>query len=466
MKRFLATGVLLGTVAATACDGLGDAMTAHTDVLARVGGIELSVDEAAGILAQNPRLPVEPDLVEALANLWVDYVRLAEIAGKDSTLSSLDVSPIVDPILEQEVFRQLSEKAIQADTAITDEELRAIYEAEQPGLQIRARHILLQVAPDATPAQRNQVLAQANELRARAAAGENFAELAKEYSQDPGSAENGGDLGFFGRGQMVAPFEAAAFALEVGEVSDVVETPFGFHIIKLEERKLAPFAEIRDQFRAAVVNQRLAEASSRYVEQVTGPRNVTVQDGAAAVARDLARKPTTRLSGRAASRTLVSYEGGKLTAAEYLDAVRNRVTAGDRAALAALGDQDMESVLVGLAHNEIVLEEAERQGIVITPARRDSVETAVRVQIASLVTLVGLDNITPHEGETQAQAIERRVTGYLEAIVRGETQPLPLSSLSFSLREGANAEVFTRAIPRVIETVRNNRRAPATSGQQ
>src|SRR5690606_1261568 len=123
-------------------------------------------------------------------------------------------------------FRQLSEKAIQADTAITDEELRAIYEAEQPGLEIRARHILLQVAPDATPAQRNQVLAQANELRARAAAGENFAELAREYSQDPGSAENGGDLGFFGRGQMVAPFEAAAFALDVGEVSNVVETPF------------------------------------------------------------------------------------------------------------------------------------------------------------------------------------------------------------------------------------------------
>src|SRR5690606_5087092 len=141
-----------------------------------------SVDEAAGMMAQNPRLPAEPDVVDILANLWVDYVRLAEIASEDSMLSSLDVSPIVEPMLEQDIFRQLSEKAIQADTAITDEELRAIYEAEQPGLEIRARHILLQVAPDATPAQRNQVLAQANELRARAAAGENFAELAREYS--------------------------------------------------------------------------------------------------------------------------------------------------------------------------------------------------------------------------------------------------------------------------------------------
>lgn len=465
MKRLLATGVLLGTVAFTACDGLGEAMTAHTDVLARVGGIELSVDEAAGMMAQNPRLPAEPDVVDILANLWVDYVRLAEIASEDSMLSSLDVSPIVEPMLEQDIFRQLSEKAIQADTAITDEELRAIYEAEQPGLEIRARHILLQVAPDATPAQRNQVLAQANELRARAAAGENFAELAREYSQDPGSAENGGDLGFFGRGQMVAPFEAAAFALDVGEVSNVVETPFGFHIIKLEERKLPPFGEIRDEFRAAVVNQRLAEASSNYIDRLTAPRNVTVQDGAAAVARDLARKPATRLSGRAASRTLVTYEGGKLTANEYLDMIRSRVSPGDRAALASLGDQDLEQVLVSLAHNEIILDEAKRQGIEISPEQRDSVETAVRTQIAQLTSMAGLDNITPQDDETQAQAIERRVTGYLEAVVRGEAQALPLGSLSFSLREGTDAEVFTRAIPRVIEMVQRNRPIPGMPGQ-
>ena len=77
----------------------------------------------------------------------------------------------------------------------------------------------------------------AEDLLRRVHAGEDFAELAKEYSEDPGSRAQGGDLGWFGRGQMVKPFEDAAFALKEGEVSGVVESPFGFHIIKVEERR-------------------------------------------------------------------------------------------------------------------------------------------------------------------------------------------------------------------------------------
>src|SRR5262249_61240498 len=85
---------------------------------------------------------------------------------------------------------------------------------------------------------RAEARTKAEDVLAKVKAGSDFAELAKKESQDPGSASKGGDLGLFARGRMVPAFEAAAFALEPGGVSDIVETPFGFHIIKVDEKVL------------------------------------------------------------------------------------------------------------------------------------------------------------------------------------------------------------------------------------
>src|SRR5690606_17892089 len=132
--------------------------------------------------------------------------------------------PLLRPVFEQEVVWQLREQVIQVDSVIPEDELRAAYEEQQPGVRVRARHILLRVPPDGGAQARDSVMALIQSLRERANAGEDFAALAREYSQD-GSAQQGGDLGFGGRGSWVAPFEEAAFALQPGQVSDVVETP-------------------------------------------------------------------------------------------------------------------------------------------------------------------------------------------------------------------------------------------------
>ena len=125
---------------------------------------------------------------------------------------------------------------------IPEKESRAFYTEntqffERPE-QIKASHILVRVDPDAEEAKRQAAQTKIGEVQAKLGKGEDFATLAKEYSEGP-SAPKGGDLGFFGRGQMVPAFEEAAFALKTGEISEVVQTPFGYHLIKLVERKAA-----------------------------------------------------------------------------------------------------------------------------------------------------------------------------------------------------------------------------------
>lgn len=459
-KRFIALGALATIMATTACDGLGQAMSAHKDVVARAAGLELSVDQTAELIAQNGRLTPEPEVVDAVANLWVDYVLLAHAADTDPTLGSVDVRPLVDPIIEQQIFIRYNEQVIKPDTSMTDEELLQIYQREQPGTEIRARHILLRVAPDATPAQRDSILAAARDLRAQAVAGANFAKLAEEHSQDPGSARQGGDLGFFSRGQMVAPFDEAAFALGIGEISDVVETPFGYHIIKLEERKGPTLAEIKDTFREQARANKAMRATQDYIKRLTDSLEIKVQEGAYAIARDLAAKPNTNLSGRAGSRVLVEYKGGSFTANEYLSFIRARTNPSTRMQLAAAGDNDLENVLTAMTQNEVLIASALKEGITVPQSERDSLETGIRTQLAQALEETGLAKGEPKEGESEKQALERRVNEFLGAIIRGEQELLELGPISFALRAGRAGEIYERSFPEVVRKLQERQKAP------
>jgi len=126
--------------------------------------------------------------------------------------------------------------------------------------QVRASHILVRVEQNAPPEQKAAQKAKAEEALAKARSGSDFAALAKEYSQDPGSAERGGDLGYFGKGSMVPPFEQAAFGLKVGAISDLVETNFGYHIIKVTDHRpegVAPIADVRERIHEYLANQKV-----------------------------------------------------------------------------------------------------------------------------------------------------------------------------------------------------------------
>lgn len=150
---------------------------------------------------------------------------------------------------------------------VAEEEIRAYYgesiDRYRTRKQIRARHILFRLAQEASQEEEERVRETALEVLQQAREGEDFAELAEAHSQDRSTAENdGGDLGFFSRGEMVRPFEDAAFAMQPGEISELVRTPFGYHIIKVEEvrdESTRPLEEVREDILATLKGMAAAD---------------------------------------------------------------------------------------------------------------------------------------------------------------------------------------------------------------
>lgn len=181
---------------------------------------------------------------------------------------------------------------------VTEEQITEQYESDldtsytQPH-EVNARHILIRVARDADDDAKAKARTRADEVKKKLDLGADFATLATEYSEDPGSKDKGGELGWFPRGRMVGPFEEAAFALKPGEVSGVVESPFGFNIIKVEdvrEERQKPLDEVREEIvvtlkkesasekaREAAEADQAALSSGSSLDQIATQRGLTVE---------------------------------------------------------------------------------------------------------------------------------------------------------------------------------------------
>ncbi|HET7461375.1 MAG TPA: peptidylprolyl isomerase, partial [Longimicrobium sp.] len=284
----LALALLLAAPAAAAAQQTPAA--AQGGALATAAGKTLRVDDAAGLIAANPQVPAEANMVRELANRWIDYALLATAYAQDSTLAAIDVDRLTRDQREEMAVSEVMRRGVRVDTAFTDAQLAQAWAEVGPGEEVHVRHILFQVEATAPQARRDSVRRLAESVRQQAAApGADFAALAQRYSQDPGSKDRGGELDWFGHGVMVQPFETAAFALQAGQVSGLVETPFGLHVIKLEGRRRQEIGDQKEPFRQFLVQRRLQEGARRFVDSLSTAAHLTVDAGAPAVMRELAR---------------------------------------------------------------------------------------------------------------------------------------------------------------------------------
>ncbi|MDD5176245.1 MAG: SurA N-terminal domain-containing protein [Sterolibacterium sp.] len=186
------------------------------------------------------------------------------------------------PELLRAEYLTLSQDALLAQVSVTDEEINSWYQSQAERYkqreERRASHILLSAGKGAPDAEVKTAKAKVEDiLQLLKKSPNDFAKLAKQYSQDPGSAEKGGDLGWFGRGAMVKPFEDAAFSLKENEISGIVRSDFGFHIIKLsaiKAERAKPFQEARSE----IANELKRQAAARKYAEVAEAFSNTVYE--------------------------------------------------------------------------------------------------------------------------------------------------------------------------------------------
>ncbi len=433
------------SLAALACE------PSSTDTLvARAGDYEFTVADAVELLGPQSELPNQPQVVASLAELWIEYTLLADATLRDSTYGDVDVSQLVEQQAQGEMVLALQESVIQPDTSFTEEELRALFQENPPGIRVSARHILLGFPSQSSQAQRDSVRAEMMALLQRIRAGEDFEAMARTYSQDRGSGAQGGDLGEFGAGEMVAPFEQAAFALEPGEVSDLVESPYGLHIIQVYDKTVPTFEESQEQFRFQMQSRAFQEAESTYVAGIREAADPQVREGAGQLARDLARNAMSQLTPRASNRVLVEFEGGEVTVGEFVTFLETR-PAQTRQQIVDASDDILENeLLLPLAQRELFIAAARDAGLEQPQSYRDSIAAEIRSGFGQAAQVTGFAGLTVPEGSTRSEVVDRTVTELLRGIVGGSREVVPLGPVGFSLRRNTRTELFETGI---LETV-------------
>jgi len=199
------------------------------------------------------------------------------------TMQKMTLAAVRDDARSELGVGKLVETEIAGKIAVTPEAVTDFYQKNQDkfqqGARVRASHILIAVPETADAAAKQQAKTKAEAVLKDLKGGKDFAAAAKESSQDPGSAPSGGDLGFFEQGQMVPPFEQAAFALKPGAMSELVESPFGFHIIKVAEKqdaRVVPLEEAKPKIDEFLSSQNRQTQTQAFVSTLKAKAKIEI----------------------------------------------------------------------------------------------------------------------------------------------------------------------------------------------
>jgi hypothetical protein len=435
--------VAAGTLTVAACEGLKSAFTAHVDVVARAGDEELTVERFGELLGKS-RVPLQKNIAENVANLWVSYHLLGKAAANNDSLT--DPKVIDKAMWAALVGQRLNKFAARLDSAMPPVDTSNLADKYANSTQFFAARHILWMFPNQDTTKADSVRRRAESIRPQINA-KNFADMAKKHSQD-GSAANGGDLGLFPTGNMVAEFEQAVRALKPGDVSGLVRTQFGYHIIKR-----APFEEVKDQFTQMYIQDHKRSVNSKYLEEVQAGAQINIKPNAAKALKDLAAD----YEGRRNDRTVIATsKAGNLTvarAAQWLNGFPSLDQV--RMQMQQAPDSILETFVKQLATQEVMIEKADSAKIELDSAAVNEVRGAFKALVMNVWS--GL-NVMPNAfGDSLKTAPARegeaakRINDYVQRLLNQEAPFVDVPHvLASALREKYDAKVNAAAIDRAL----------------
>ncbi|MDQ2891164.1 MAG: peptidylprolyl isomerase [Gemmatimonadota bacterium] len=438
-------------VAATACSGLKEAMSAHVDTAAKAGSAELSVDRLAKLLDE-AKVPPRKDVAQAIANAWVDYELLGQSAAKGDTA-------VTDKQLDDALWAPVSTMKAKKYYELVSknwgtEDTAAARHMWENGDILAASHILL-LTKGATPEVKAAARKKIDALRAQATSA-NFAALAKANSQDTPSAARGGSLGLFAKGAMVPQFEQALVALKPGEISPVIETDYGYHIIRRPT-----YDEVKGQLLQASKGKSVQLAESTFVANMQKNGKIDIHSDAAATARGVIADPDAHRDDNA---TLATSTAGNFTAAElsrWMSTFPPQAQAQQRGQLANAPDSIVVMFVKNFITNDLVLHAADSAKVGPTPDEMKQLHNAFFQSRDAAWAQLGVDpKSLADSGKTESDRVRiasARVEKYMDALVGGQAQfiqvPEPVARVLRD-KQGAtvNAAGLDRAVERAVKT--------------
>jgi len=424
--RWALVAALVGSIG---CEGLREAFHADQEYAAVAASARLPAERLGQLLGTARQAPVSPQAARILANLWIDYtlVALASAEGDalddSATIAAAAWAPVRQRIVDRLHNKLLEDRLARIDSSYVD----SVY--QQGDLRF-LEHILVaageKLAPDQRAAKRQTI----DGIRRRLDTGASFGALAAEHSED-GSSEHQGQLGLLARGETVRPFEDAGWSLAPGEVSGVVETAFGFHLIRRP-----PLDEVRSKFEQGVAQRISARFDSIYLDSLGQAHDVRVSRDAPVTVRDALSRPEELAHSR---RTLARYQGGRFTVGAFVYWITG-FPARTRSELVAAPDSAVNIFVEQLVRSEILVGEAAQRNIGLTAEDWSQIRNTYLSQVGFLRTTIGIE---PSRLADSAATVEERkrlaqikVEAYIRDLLADRKQLIePPAYLAFTLRD-------------------------------